>query len=255
MKICSYNLRGGGHKSPGNHWQCLIDDLAADIVFAQESEDPSRYFSQESFGKFKGCIHANVAHGKWGSALLAKNHILEPIGIQGFDGWVVGARLKDARINDKIQEMLIFSIHAPSPGPYEAHVNRILDGIAQCWDGTPLVLAGDFNLTTAIRHASEAADGMKNTFGERRLLERLRREFGLINAWQALHPNTNLPQTLRWTKAPTRPYHCDAVFVSHSLLPHLVSAEVRNGGVFASLSDHHPILVELDMSSNLFPSE
>ena len=67
MKICSYNLRSGGLKSEGNHWQRLIDDLAADIVFAQESEDPSRYFSPETFEKFKGHIHANVAHGKWGS--------------------------------------------------------------------------------------------------------------------------------------------------------------------------------------------
>jgi hypothetical protein len=35
------------------------------------------------------------------------------------------------------------------------------------------------------------------------------------------------------------------------LLPHLVGAEVRNDGVFATLSDHNPILVELDMSKNL----
>lgn len=248
MKICSYNLRYGGHKNPGNHWQRLIDDLAADIVFAQESEHPSSYFSPETFGKFKGCIHANVAHGKWGSALLAKDYELEPIEIQGFEGWVVGARIKNAKINGTVQVMTVFCIHAPSPGPYEAHVDRILDGIAQCWDGTPLLLAGDFNLTTAIRHASEVADGLKNTSGECRLLERLRREFGLINAWQALHPNTNLPQTLRWNKAPTKPYHCDAVFVSHSLLPHLVRAEVKNDSVFASISDHNPIFVELDIS-------
>ncbi len=243
MKICTYNLRYGGNKNPGNHWQRLVNDLQADIVFAQESEDPSRYFSPETFEGFKGCIHENVAHGRWGSALLAKDYMLEPIEIVGFEGWVLGAKISDAILNGTVRPITIFCIHAPSPGPYEQHVTRILDEIARCHDGTPLILAGDFNLTTAIRHASE--EGMKNTPGERRILERLRREFGLINAWQALHPNVNLPQTLRWTNAPTKPYHCDAIFVSHSLLPHLVRAEVLGDSEFASMSDHNPIIVEL----------
>lgn len=129
MKICSYNLRHGGHKSLGNHWHRLVYDLAADIVFAQESEDPAHYFSPKSFSQFKGRIHANVPHGKWGSALLAKDHNLEQIEIQGFEGWVVGARINDAKINGIVQPMILFCVHTPSPGPYEPHLNRILDGI------------------------------------------------------------------------------------------------------------------------------
>lgn len=243
MKFCTYNLRSGGHKNHGNHWQRLLDDLGADIACAQESEDPIRYFSAEAFAGFKSCIHSNVAHGKWGSAILAKDHALEPIEVPGFDGWGMGARIRDVKIDGTPQTITVFCIHTPSPGPYESHVNRFLDGVSQYLDGTPLIIAGDFNLTTAVRHASE--EGMKNTPGERRIHERLRREFGLLNAWQVLHPNQNLPQTLRWTNAPTKPYHCDAIFVSHNLLPHLVRAEVIQDGEFAFLSDHNPILIEL----------
>lgn len=243
MKICTYNLRYGGHKENGNHWQRLLDQLKADIVCAQESEDPSRYFTPDAFAGFKGCIHANVAHGRWGSAILAKAHVLERIDVPGFDGWVVGARLKDVTIGGTPQMITVFCIHSPSPGPYESHVNRFLDQIVQYRDGTPLLIAGDFNLTTAVRHASE--EGMKNTPGERHIHERLRREFGLLNAWQVLHPNQNLPQTLRWTNAPAKPYHCDGIFVSHDLVPHLISAEVIEDGEFASLSDHNPLLIEL----------
>ncbi|MBS0347839.1 MAG: hypothetical protein JSR69_15425 [Proteobacteria bacterium] len=243
MKLCTYNLRSGGHKNPGNHWQRALMDLGADVICAQESEAPSRYIAPEEFSGIKGCIHANVAHGKWGSAILSKDHVLEPIEVSGFDGWVMGARIKEVRIAGVAQTITVFSIHAPSPGPYEPSVNRILDEIEKHQDGTPLLIAGDFNLTTAVRHASE--EGMKNTAGERRIHDRLRREFGVMNAWQALHPNMNLPQTLRWNRAPDKPYHCDAIFVSHSLLPHLVSATVIQDGEFASLSDHNPILVEL----------
>lgn len=243
MKLCTYNLRSGGHKNPGNHWQRLLDELGADIVCAQESEDPGRYFSSETFAEYKGCLHTYVAHGRWGSAILAKDHALEPLEVPGFDGWVIGARVRGVKIDGTPLTLTVFSIHAPSPGPYEAHVNRFLNEIRQYRDGSPIVIAGDFNLTTAVRHASEA--GMReNTAGERRIHERLRREFGLLNAWQILHPNQNLPQTLRWSKDPTKPYHCDAVFVSHSLLPHLISAEVVQGDEFSSMSDHNPILIE-----------
>jgi exonuclease III len=243
MKICTYNLRSGGHKNLGNHWQLLLKDLEADIVCAQESEDPSRYFIPETFSGFKSCIHANVAHGKWGSAILAKDHVLTRIEIPGFNGWVTGARIRDVKIDGIPKTLTVFCIHAPSPGSYESHVNRFLDEIGPYRDDTPLLIAGDFNLTTAVRHNSE--DGMKNTPGERRIHERLRREFGLLNAWQVLHPNQNLPQTLRWTNAPSKPYHCDGIFISHSLVPYLVRAEVIEDGEFASLSDHNPILIEL----------
>ena len=134
-------------------------------------------------------------------------------------------------------------IHAPSPGPYEPVVNGILDEIAKIKDGMSMILAGDFNITTALRHSSEA---IKNTAGERRILSRMRKEFGLFNAWQTLHPNQDLPQTLRWTKKPSAPYHCDAIFVSHDLLPHLVSAEVISTGDWGVISDHNPILITLD---------
>ena len=243
MKIVSYNLRYGGNSviGPENHWQRLIRDFDPDIVFAQESVHPERYFSPDDFAQFKGCLYCAVPHGMWGSAILSRNHQLESIPLPEFDGWVVGARVPDLKINGLAQAALIFSLHAPSPGPYEPIVNRILDAIAQRWDGTPMIIAGDFNVTTAIRHPSEERG--PNSSGERKILERLRTQFGMSNAWQALHPNENLPQTLRWSRDPLPYYHCDAVFVSHSHLRYLASAKIDNSGDWGRLSDHNPILV------------
>jgi len=244
MKLFTYNLRHGGHRNLGNHWQFLVNDQGADIVCAQESQHPQGYFTPEEFSRYRGCVHSDVAHGKWGSAVFAKDHAAEPISVSGFEGWVVGAKFSAVRIGGSEQTLRVFSVHAPSPGPYESHVDRLLDAISQHLDDSPLVIAGDFNLTTAVRHPSE--EGLRNTPGELRILERLRRDFHLLNAWQLLHPNQNLPQTLRWTNAPAKAYHCDGVFISHSLVSHLVRAEVMQGRKFASLSDHNPVFIELD---------
>ena len=140
--------------------------------------------------------------------------------------------------------MLIFCIHAPSPGPYEPSVKQILNEITKKWDKTPIIIAGDFNLTTALRHPTEPEG--PNTIGEREILERLRRELGLFNAWQILHPNENLPQTLRWAKDPLPNYHCDGIFVSHNYLPHLVSANIESSNDWGKMSDHNPIVVTLE---------
>lgn len=243
MKIVSYNLRYGGNTEKDNHWRKLIQDFAPDIVCAQESLHPSQYLTHEELSQFKGCVHSFVHHGKWGSAILSRNHHLEEIHLPAFQGWVVGARIPDVVINGTSQSVLIFSVHAPSPGPYEPAVKKILDEIYKRWDKSPIIIAGDFNITTAYRHASEPKG--PNTRGEIEILERLRREFGLLNAWQALHPNESLPQTLRWTKDAQAKYHCDGIFADHSYLPHLAAASVESSEEWSKLSDHNPIVITI----------
>ncbi len=241
MRLVSYNLHFGG-KAANNAWRRMVLEFAPDIVFAQESRHPKESFSPEEFAQFGGCIWSCVPERKWGSAILSR-YPLEPESLAGFEGWVVGARIPNLPIGGDSRPALIFSLHVPSPGPYEPVVNRILDEIARKWDGTPLILAGDFNLTTAMRHALEA---LRNSAGEIELQKRLRREFGLVNAWQILHPNSNLTQTLRWAKDPLVPYHCDAVFVSSKHLAHLANAEIANSGAWAQMSDHNPVVVTLE---------
>lgn len=244
MKIASYNLHFGGHVNNGNHWQKLNEEFLPDFICTQESWHPSKYFSPEEFSQFKGCVHANVHHGKWGSAILSRKHRLEEISLSlpEFDGWVVGAKIPDMVIDGLAQPLLLFSIHAPSPGPYEPRVMRMMEAITQQWSVAPMIIAGDFNVTTAIRKESES---LKNTPGEFRILDRLQNEMGLLNAWQHLHPQDELPQTLRWSNQPLDKYHCDAIFLSKSLMPHLASAEVISTGEWTTMSDHNPLLVTL----------
>lgn len=245
MNLVSYNLRYGGKLGADNAWQRMMREFAPDIAFAQETFHPSRYFSSDEFSKFKGCVHADVKHGKWGCAILSKDHELEPLSLTmpQYKGWVVGARIPDLVIGKVPQSVLVFSIHTPSPGPYEPHVDRILSEIVTLSAGSPVILAGDFNLTAAaIRRPAEE---LKNTAGELKILERLRTELGLLNAWQYLHPNDDLPQTLRWVGNQSKPYHCDAIFLNAKHLRHLTSASIESSGVWGEMSDHSPVFVTL----------
>ncbi|MEJ8821553.1 endonuclease/exonuclease/phosphatase family protein [Variovorax humicola] len=245
MKIVSYNLRNRGNTRADNHWVQLLRQFEPDIVCAQESLHPGQYFPEDEFSTFKSCVHALVPqHRKWGSAIFSRKHVLEPVELPELNGWVVAAKAHGVIVGGRTQAVFVVSIHAPSPGPYLPVVSAVLDQVARVWDGTPLVICGDFNVTTALRHPSEAP--MTNSLGERQLLTRLRREFGVVNAWQTMSPNENLPQTLRWTRNPATAYHCDGIFISHHFLPHLVSASIESAGEWATMSDHNPIVVSLE---------
>lgn len=242
MKVVSFNLHLGGKKGDGNAWQHLIRDFAPDIVCAQESADPHSYpIDTGAIPEDRRVWKCAPDRNNWGSAIVAMSHKHEEIEVDGFLGWVAGARLPDVEIGGTSGPLTIFSIHAPSPGPYTAQVDKILDAIAAKWDKGPLIIAGDFNVTTAKRSPTEPYPNSKQ---ELALLARLREEFGLRNAWQALHPGQELPQTLRWNNRPDVPYHCDGIFVDARHLPHLVSAEVVASGYWGSASDHNSIVVE-----------
>ena len=220
-----------------------LGDFTPDIVCAQESLHPREYFTAESGGVLKHCVHEFVSHGKWGSAIYSRMLPLEPVHLQKFSGSVVGAKILNPSADGQARSAMIFSLHAPTSRSYVGVVNEILDEIRKVWDGQPLILAGDFNVTTAFRHPSEIET--KNSKKECELLTRLRMDFGLVNAWQTLNPNQNLPQTLRWSTKPSVPYHCDAVFVSHHFVPQLISARVESSGDWGKMSDHNPLLVDI----------
>ncbi|HYR05172.1 MAG TPA: hypothetical protein VEP71_00665, partial [Gallionella sp.] len=149
------------------------------------------------------------------------------------------ARAHDVRMGRESQSILFINVHAPSRGNYEALVMQLLDAVEEKFGAENKIIAGDFNLTTAYRQSGET---IKNTTGELVILERMQGKQGLINAWQFLHPQEPLPQTLRWSNKPLEPYHCDGIFISKTLLPYLQQTEVICHDDWTTLSDHNPIV-------------
>jgi endonuclease/exonuclease/phosphatase family metal-dependent hydrolase len=241
LRIASHNMCRGGRVDAGNAWQRLMTDVEADLVCAQESRHPSLYLP--SGGDWHEPIHRLVSHGQWGSAILSRRHALTELPIDDeFTGWVVGARVHDVDMGSRVQDLEVYSVHIPSPGPYERQVRKLIDALGRMPSRRPRILAGDFNVTVAMRQPSE---DWKNSPGENRILQRFHDELGLTNAWQAMHPEEPLPQTLRWSRNKTVPYHCDGIFVDSHCREHLREAVVLDDESWAALSDHNPVTVVL----------
>ena len=242
MKIVTYNLHYGGHTRQDNHWERILK-LNPDVVLAQESFNPANYFPNGNFNSIARSVVWYPTGSKWGSSILSTRHELKKIQVpKEFEGWVVGGRITDFSIGGVTKPLYVFSVHTPSPGPYETKTYDILDYIQGIIADDDTIVGGDFNVTTAVRHPTEE---LKNTKMELTIIDRLRK-FGLINSWQAAHPNRNLPQTLRWTGNKKEPYHCDGLFVPHSWLRYLESCEVATEG-WSEMSDHNPIVATFNV--------
>lgn len=228
MKIVTFNLHYGGHTRPGNHWQKIISEFAPDLVLAQESFHPSMYIPESEWRELESSTVWQSLPSKWGSAIFALRHMVEKVSVpKELEGWLAGGNIRDFSIGGVARPVIAFSLHTPSPGPYEKKVHEILDFIEKETKHCNILIGGDFNVTTAVRHPTEK---LKNTKTELSIIDRLRTDFGLINAWQAINPNRNLPQTLRWTGNVKAPYHCDGIFIPASWLHHLESCEVHTEG-------------------------
>jgi exonuclease III len=141
MRLVSYNMRQGGLRRPENPWLRVINTVGADIVCAQETVHPEQ-FSSETLTACGGHFHKSVAHGKWGSAIAYRERPAQVIEVPGFEGWVVGAKIAPAGLLGEWSGVNVFSVHIPSPGPYEPRVDQLIDALAAIKDDDPMIVAG-----------------------------------------------------------------------------------------------------------------
>jgi endonuclease/exonuclease/phosphatase family metal-dependent hydrolase len=238
MKIATYNLRFGGKADRRIHWEQIFQTIDPDIFLVQETGDPKLYIADDVWPNRQAQAHwVQVPGMNWGSAIYAKSGHITPIAIPAeFQGAVVGVDLDDLDAADgKARSLRVFSIHAPQP--YKKSVNKILDFIADFSKDRELIIGGDFNLTTGIRHPKEFEPG------DPWLIERLRKEFNLMSCWQAANPNRDLPQTLRHGDK-MKLYHCDGIFVPAAWYGNLQKSEVLSAAIWDELSDHNPVFAE-----------
>ena len=241
MKIAVYNLRAGGKAGNRVHWNRILETYDPEIFLAQETRHPSEYLSSTFYAANESRIHWSAAPGrKWGSAILARSGRLKPIALPEFCGHIVGAEITGSHWSQQTKRPFrVFSIHVPAP--YKRPMNAILDFLGTLDGKCDLIVGGDFNLATGIRHDSEPLP-TDPPF----LLKRMRRELNLLSCWQAVHPNRNLAQTLRWTGKPEMPYHCDGIFVPATWYRFLDACEVVTDPAWHSLSDHNPVVATFD---------
>jgi len=237
MKIATYNLRCGGKANRRVHWTQLFEVANPDIFLVQETCPPKQYVTSSFWEAHQQQVQwAKVGNNAWGSAVFMRSGTVNRIPVPDFEGCIVGVEVEGfAWSANQGRKLRIFSIHAPAP--YKPSVDRMLDWIGSLPDDGDLIIGGDFNLTLGVRHPDE-----KQQAQDLWLLERLRKEFGLMNCWQAANPNRDLPQTLRWSRGKATPYHCDGIFVPAAWYRYLDHCEVLASPLWEELSDHNPVV-------------
>ncbi len=247
MKLATYNiLKGGSHRI---HWTKMIDDLGVDLLLVQESYPHDEHLPPLLYPNTRNrSAWEMVEQNGWGSAVFTSSGTLKPITVPGFAGWVVGAEIRGASWQFHSDDSIMaFSVHAPSRAEsYSKQVNKLLDEIGGIVVGREIIIGGDFNLTVSVSVSVSNCPESERPVSRQDLAiqTRLSEEFGLLNCWQAANPNQPLPQTLRWTRDRTIPYHCDGLFVPMSWKDRLESCDVLSGDEWNRLSDHNPVVAQ-----------
>lgn len=242
MNIATYNLLKGGAKRC--HWQRLLEVHGVDVLFVQESYPHEEHLPPLLYPRARDrSVWANVRSNRWGSGIFSSSGVLSRVVLPKYDGWVVGARIRQPDWRRHVDEIFAFSVHAPDgEGSYPGQVNRILDEISSVIGDREVMIAGDFNFAI-----SDSGDGRV----EKRVQDirgRLADEFGLMNCWTEANPGDPLPQTLRWMKDRSIPFHCDGIFVPREWKSQLKSCEVLSGDEWDDLSDHNPVVARFGVA-------
>lgn len=232
LTIATWNLHTG---RATDHWREVLPP--ADIVFLQEAHDPG-----------EGALWREVpSHRRWGSAVFLRQGRVEPLELPGWEGWVVGGEVAGAAWTSG-RRVFVFSLHAPSSSKaaprrsYPMEVRGILDALAERLpEGAALVLGGDFNfLSLGPRQPGEEVEEKR---AEQRALARIH-DLGLVSCWVEAHPGEPLVQTLRWSRDPSKPFHCDGIFVPAAWAAG-VECEVLTSERITATSDHNPVVARL----------
>lgn len=238
MKMATYNLRFGSTASQRiDLWNEIFTVVDPEIFLVQEMCHPEQYISAQ-YEHYRDQIHwIKTGETNWGTAVFVRSGNIKPITIPPqFKGYLVGVKVDDCTWSAITgRSLCIFSLHAPAP--YKKSVNQMLDFIFSLSGDFDLIIGGDFNLTTGVRHPQEQLQD--ETLW---LLDRLRKEFNLMSCWQAANPNEDLPQTLRWSKDKALPFHCDGIFMPAHWYRYLDDCEVLVSPKWEKLSDHNPVV-------------
>jgi exonuclease III len=229
MRIVSWNIKRKAGPPRQEAWRFITDELNADIALVQESIHPPDWVTA------KAAWTRIDASRPWGSGVFARSGRVTPLALeQTYPGWV---QVAEVGLSDHAG-LLAVSLHAPIINTYSiTSLHRILSDLTLLFEkgGRAIVLGGDFN-------ASRQFD-MRTPYATHRILFDRVAAFGLADCVRKFHPD--FVQTYRHTQGDA-PWEIDHLFVSDFLAAHVTSCAVIDDERVRALSDHNPIVADLD---------
>jgi endonuclease/exonuclease/phosphatase family metal-dependent hydrolase len=226
MKILTWNLGYWQHSSLHNEaWNYLCNDIKPDIAFLQEVRPPS-WIPHHTL------LFEKITHG-WGTALFAPSLTLQKKDFSLYPGRVVAASI----VLDKNLPLFVASIHAPIINdrvfPHLAKIFAELESNHACNS----VVGGDLN---SARLAEKVWPGN----GHGPFFEQIDRGDRWVDCCRKFHP-TEIQTFFRADCF--NPFQDDHIFTSCDLENRVRAANVINNELTRRVSDHIPLVVEIDL--------
>lgn len=228
MRILTWNLGYWQHSSQHDKaWDYLCNDIKPDIALLQEVKPPS-WLPRHTI------VFEEITKG-WGTAIYTPSLPLSRGYLSSYPGRVV---LASTRLDGDFP-LFIASIHAPIiNGRVFPHLNNIFAELESKEHVCSAVIGGDLN---SARLAEKVWPGN----GHGPFFERIDSGDPWIDCSQRFN-DAELQTFFRDTCV--HPFQDDHIFVSRNLSGCIRSCNVMNNVLTRSVSDHIPLIAELDLS-------
>jgi len=247
MKIISWNINHWQRKHLHQElWDYIDRELNPDIALLQEVypfSEKTGFLGEstraQQLSKADTYIWRDIdAVRKWGSGVFTKNIPIREVEIKtAYKGALTVAEVK---VNNRI--ITVISLYGILEQGYSiTTLHRMFSDLTFLLEGMSgnnrsIILAGDFN-------ASLQFDEQQKGNSHRILFERIQ-NFGLVDVFP--YNKANPVQTWRKENVKTK-WQLDHFFVSEDLVGKIVKAEVLFDANIERLSDHNPMLVEIQL--------
>lgn len=257
MRVVSWNLAGAPHTYRVQRYDAALiylrDHLSADVALLQEVRFDSRLGEVLSEYAVLNCARPGDL---WGSAVLVRGRrarSLSPNAGGALDmltSYLAYTEVEAGRLGD----IRLVSAHAPpSRAPEELadsvtlrfpvrgcgvwHSDVIVSELAGWLKGQPFIVGGDWNESPSLWDDTYGVENGAEFFAAVRAL-------GWVDGARHLHPGSGDLRTLFRTGS--KAYQIDHVFTDSLTAQHLTKVFVEQPPGVGELSDHAPLVVELD---------
>lgn len=206
-------------------WRHLREVIRPDIAFLQETRPPELLYGET-------LIFAEIHRG-WGTAVYARELELKEISLEKYPARCVGAVLKTS----VGREICLFSVHAPIiRGRVFPHLAEIFGEIEEKACGRSFLIGGDLN-------SARLAERVWPGYGHGEFFRTI--DEGRFTDCRALFHPEEIQTFFR--PGQKHPFQDDHIFCTNDLAGSVRSFSVENNETTRRLSDHVPVLAEIEL--------
>ncbi len=228
IKVITWNLGHWQYGSRHNEaWSYLRNEIRPDLALLQEVSHP-KLIAGEYFV-------LRPVHGNWGTAVYTRNMPTEELAFEGYSGRVVIAEIETSAA----QKLVVASVHAPIiDGRVFPYLSEIFGKIEEIASKRSFVVGGDLN-------TARLAETVWPGHGHGPFWERI--DAGKSLFFDCHRKFHDVEQQTFFRPGSRHPFQDDHLFTSYDLADRIGFCDVVDNTITRSLSDHIPIIAEIDL--------